>query len=214
MNPGLENNNKLDLPFIVGLSGKKQSGKSTIANKLALYDNCVRVAFADALKEMCTNILGVPKSLVYGSEDQKNESTHIVGLPPGPRQYTNRNLTGRELLQVLGTDVMREFYPGVWIDALFRRLARFKETYTLGTYSHTVVVDDVRFINEVEAIQNNGGIVIRLTRESPGCKDLHISEGELDGYKHFDYSVDNQYMTPHEQYEEVKKIIKENLEDG
>jgi len=59
------------------------------------------------------------------------------------------------------------------------------------------IVPDCRFPNEVEAIKEAGGKVIRLTR-SPH-EDSHLSENALtDDYQGFDCVIDNKKLDMHE----------------
>lgn len=98
-------------------------------------------------------------------------------------------MTSRELLQYFGTDVMRKMYENVWVDYAVKTITREK--------SNLAIVADVRFPNEVEAIKNAGGKVIRLTREF--AEDSHSSENALDkenyDWSNFDYVVNNTDMT-------------------
>lgn len=45
-----------------------------------------------------------------------------------------------------------------------------------------MVVTDVRFPNEADAIRDAGGVLIRLVRPSAGQGDAHPSETALDDY--------------------------------
>ena len=53
-----------------------------------------------------------------------------------------------------------------------------------------VVIDDVRFPNEVEMIQRLGGKVIRIDRPGP-AESTHASEIELDGFDGWDGVIVN-----------------------
>ena len=57
----------------------------------------------------------------------------------------------RELMQKLGTDWFRSFDEDVWLNILMRRVG-----------DNPVVVDDVRFPNEVQALYNAGFVVFFL----------------------------------------------------
>ena len=59
------------------------------------------------------------------------------------------------------------------------------------------LVGDCRFPDEVEAVQQAGGKVIRLTRSLH--EDSHVSETALDTHEGFDAVIDNQDMTIEEQ---------------
>lgn len=181
----------------ITISGKKQTGKSLSAELLQdyLYDNGYStrvVSFADPLKAMCVEILGLTSGGVYGTDKEKNELCHIMwdGLPMEIRlKYSNNHIlagdgiqdplprsgpmTNREVLQVIGTDIFRALYHDVWALAPFRR--------EWGEYDY-VIIADCRYPNEVEATLKHKGIVLRLERET-GLVDTHVSENALDNYK-------------------------------
>lgn len=77
---------------------------------------------------------------------------------------------GRRLLQVLGTEAGREYNPNIWID------------YTITAYklssSNLVVIDDVRFQNEADAIIKESGIVLEVIGRGTdlGSNASHVSE--------------------------------------
>jgi hypothetical protein len=100
-------------------------------------------------------------------------------------------------LQYVGTDVFRNLNSNVWIDSTFKRIKLDNPNIALIT--------DARFPNEVKAIQNNNGIVIRLTR-SPILMN-HSSETALDDYIDFDWILDNQNMTKSEQFVHLDTML-------
>jgi len=65
---------------ILAISGKKQSGKTTLANFLVPYfeeqGKSVKIySFADPIKEFFVNSLGLQTSQVYGTDEEKNSLT-------------------------------------------------------------------------------------------------------------------------------------------
>ncbi len=54
-----------------------------------------------------------------------------------------------------------------------------------------VLVDDVRFVNELEVIRQNGGHFIRVVRPGFNGANNHSSENSLDGYDDWDLVIDN-----------------------
>jgi hypothetical protein len=96
-------------------------------------------------------------------------------------------LTPREILQLLGTEAGREIiHPNIWVNALFSEY----------TKSSNWIITDVRFPNEIKAIKDKGGIVIRVERDDLlrlGYldKNAHKSETALDDYKDWDYTIKN-----------------------
>lgn len=113
-------------------------------------------------------------------------------------------MTHREFLQVLGTEVGRTIDPNLWVKSMmFDYERKFKSYPTYGTdeYGNTVfahmntvepcwIMPDTRFPNEVQAIKDRKGIVIKVNRDT-GLLDNHISEHALDDYNDYDYVIDN-----------------------
>jgi len=63
-------------PIVIGISGRKQSGKTTLANHLITQVGGSIVNLADPLKKLiCQDILGLTNEQVNGTEEQKNSLT-------------------------------------------------------------------------------------------------------------------------------------------
>lgn len=219
-NYGLKNNKILPPHTVfIGIAGKKQVGKNTSAeliNKL-LHPMGVRskiTAFANPLKEMCINVLGLERTKVYGTDADKNAISHILwdNLPFEIRiKYSNEklndrvlprngNMSNREVLQVIGTDIFRIIYPQVWASAVFN------EDFNKA---HVVLIADTRFPNEIEAIEKRGGFIINIKRNT-GLKDSHSSETALDDIKFKHEIINNGSMQDLEN--NIKNILfKEGL---
>jgi hypothetical protein len=149
--------------MIIGLSGKKQSGKTTISNMFfdLLGPFCGVHSFAEPLKYIVLTCF-VPSEWNWKMDDFNSEENK--------RKVTPCGKTVRELLQIIGTDWFRSIYPDVWVNA-------FKNDLLCSADTHHIVTD-VRFPNELRAIQNMGGIVIRTLRHP--FEDNHPSETALD----------------------------------
>ena len=121
---------------ILGFCGPIGSGKDEAANVAAEfgYD---KIGFADHLKEVCKFITG---------HDYTLRETKDSEVFPG--------VTGRRVLEVIGTEAMRTLNPNFWIDKVLEK--------------RDIAICDVRFQNEVEAIQKAGGVVVKIIRE--GCQ--------------------------------------------
>lgn len=81
--------------------------------------------------------------------------------------------TPREAMQSLGTEWGRELiHPDIWVTAWSNYVFKIGAGY--------VVVDDVRFLNEINAVRNRNGIIVRVER--PGQDETlfkdHVSEKE------------------------------------
>ena len=81
----------------------------------------------------------------------------------------------RELKQKHGTEVRRAQDEEYWVK-------KWIETYT-KTFNENVCVDDVRFLNEVDAIKRFGGIIVRIERTDECGESSHVSETALDDYE-------------------------------
>lgn len=166
--------------MIVGLSGKIGAGKSEVArylrNRIELSEE---VAFAAELKEMAMRLFGASRGQVELGKDELLETR--------PNRYTVRHV-----LQVLGGGI-RAIDTEAWVRAWRARVEQVYATYG----SHAVVlVPDVRYRNEVQAIVDMGGVVVRLMRAAavPEQVGNHESEVALDEFP-FLLTVDNREMT-------------------
>jgi len=183
---------------IVAFAGRKQSGKSSSADFLLenyRSGSSGRYAFADTLKKVCVDVLGLTYEQCYGTDEQKNELVNC--------QWEGKQLSGREVMQIIGTDWFRTMQPNVWADATIRRI--IKEGKDLA------VIDDCRFPNEVEAVKNAGGIVIKLNRDL--YKSDHASETALDRKNYdelnFDKTIQNGFMDLEAKNETLLRILTE-----
>lgn len=150
--------------------------------------------FADVLKQdICMNILGLSHEQCYGSDEDKNKPSHLV--------WEGKNISAREALQFIGTDIFRKMKSDVWVEATINKIKQEKPK--------VAIITDCRFPNEVDSIKNNNGKVIRLTRD-PHHSD-HISESILDmdkyNWNNFDLILDNSNMNLFEQLSETKDAL-------
>lgn len=172
---------------IIGLSGKKQSGKTTAAMFLNKMTNSAVVGFADSLKDIIQVCFGATEAQLNGTDEEKN-SLLACGK------------TSREMMQLVGTDWFRELDNHCWVRALMRRVQVYEKL-------DVIIIPDVRFANEVQFIQKQEanyqrtGHVIRLLRAPFKLSDEHYSETALDDAPEgfFDYILDNRAMSIGEQ---------------
>ena len=142
------------------------------------------------------DILGLGFEQCYGTDQEKNELVNC---------YKNgKQMTAREVLQMVGTEFFRSIQHDVWAGATIRKIQQDNPPVAL--------IADCRFPNEVEAIKKAGGTVIKLTRNLYNSD--HSSETALDpenyDQNNFDLVVYNQDMTISQQWQEVIKWILQN----
>jgi hypothetical protein len=160
---------------IIAFAGRKQSGKTTCSEFIAnQFIGDVKIYnFADPLKkDICINILGLTYDQCYGTDDQKNELVNCI--------WNNQQMTAREVMQFVGTDIFRTMQESVWTNATINKI--------LNDQKDLAIVADCRFPNEVEAIKNVGGIVIKLTRNP--FDSQHESEKALDSCRYSESNFD------------------------
>lgn len=184
---------------ILAFSAKKQGGKTTAVNDIRTnYPDAPTHNFADALKIIVARTF-MPADLV-----PKNMSA-VDWIETNKHTISPCGLTVRQLLQVIGTDVFRAMWADVWVNAWKHRLPILNTPKS----PKLILVADVRFPNEVKAVQALGGRVIRLTRAPYAADDIHASETALDGYKGFDMVVDNSGMTIEQQNQFIWDALRE-----
>jgi len=206
--------------LFIAWSGKKQVGKDSATGfaKQMLEEAGKTVgvtAFAESLKDIAINTLGLPRDLVYGSNADKDTPTHILWdtFPLDVRlKYSNEtyeedgrplprvgSMTIREVLQVMGTDIFREMFEGdVWANAPFRR--------DWSEYD-VVFLTDCRFPNEKRVVEEHGGLVIRLERDT-GYVDNHLSETALDDAE-FDIVI---YQSKEVTLDGLREFVRQTLQ--
>ena len=137
--------------MIIGLVGFIGSGKGTVGDILE-QKGFIKDSFAKPLKDACAVMFGWSRELLEGDTEMSRKWREE------PDSYWSekfgREFTPREALQKMGTEAGREvFHKDIWVISLLNR-AKGKD----------VVVTDIRFQNEIQYIQDNGGIVIRVKR--------------------------------------------------
>jgi hypothetical protein len=119
-------------------------------------------------------------------------------------------MTVRTFLQKLGTEAMRDgLHTNVWVNALFADYKPFVKEWdelgngTLVQYPNWIITD-MRFPNEMEAVEQRKGITIRVVR--PGTiTGEHPSETALDD-AYFDHVISNNGSLE-DLVEKVKQIL-------
>lgn len=164
--------------MLVGITGFAGSGKDTAAQTL-IDAGFERRAFADPLR---TGLLALNPWVTHGVNvwwDSQNEQhsdptaerlsevIERVGWDYAKWHYPEI----RQLLQRYGTEAGRDVHG---------QLCWIKATENTMEVSKHYVITDVRFPNERDYIQQQGGLVIRICRDGVGAANEHSSEQVLD----------------------------------
>lgn len=141
--------------MIIGFVGLIGAGKDTAADYLVNFYGFRRDSFANTLKDAVSNVFGWDRTLLEGRTKEAREWREQVD-PWWADRLGIPKLTPRWILQYWGTDVCRKaFHDDIWIASLENKMRKTKDN---------IVISDVRFPNEITAIHNAGGIVIRVKR--------------------------------------------------
>lgn len=159
-------------PRVVALTGAAGSGKSTAADYLIRHHGYERVKFAGPLKDMMRAI-GLGDEQIEGGEKEEPNNL-LCGKTP------------RYAMQTLGTEWGRNCMgDDFWVKLWRSRAAQHSR----------VVVDDLRFPNEAEAVRSLGGVIVKLEGRG-GIAGGHESEkgcGTWDGVVENDGCVTDLY---------------------
>ena len=153
--------------MIIGICGFIGSGKDTIADYLVNLHHFRRESFANTLKDAVAQVFGWDRTMLEGRTKQAREWREQVD-PWWAERLGIPHLTPRFILQQWGTEVCRKnFHDDIWIASLENKLRNSKDD---------VVISDCRFPNEIRAIKQAGGIVVRVVRgPEPEWYDAAVS---------------------------------------
>ena len=141
--------------MIIGVCGFIGSGKDTIADYLVNLHHFRRESFANTLKDAVAQVFGWDRTMLEGRTKQAREWREQVD-PWWADRLSIPHLTPRYILQQWGTEVCRKnFHDDIWIASLENKLRNSQDD---------VVISDCRFPNEIQAIKQAGGIVVRVVR--------------------------------------------------
>lgn len=150
--------------MIIGLVGAKGSGKSTVANYLVNNHGFTELTFAQALKDICHTLSGISMDILDPKTNKNRKLRETLKDPIW-------NMTGREWLQKIGTELFRDHFDSdIWLKIIERKII-FDST-------KKYVISDCRFKNEYQMIKNNDGDVWIINRPGIENKDSHRSETE------------------------------------
>lgn len=206
---------------IFGLCGRKQSGKDTFARlSCDLLQRAGKspetqvetIALAEPLKKFCIDYLGLTREGCYGTDDQKNAVCGTWGIFNSSirgefGRKIDDQISNREVLQIVGTEVFRKcFRETFWIDLMKINLRKAEREG-----NEVAFVTDVRFKNEIHAVRELGGKVIRIVRDVGRTDQIpHASELEMTEIpnEHFDHVVANN-STFGEYCDRIEEILRE-----
>lgn len=164
--------------LIVGVCGDKQHGKDTVAQMLidiAIENNveAVRRAMADPLKEEIADCFA-PRMGVTREELIRQMNT------------TGEKERWRLIMQWWGTEYRRAEDKDYWVKQM-------NSWMKANGWSREIIilVPDVRFLNEIHYVLDNGGYMVRVNRPGFPTNDAHSSEQEWKQFTGWSQIIEN-----------------------
>jgi len=175
---------------IIGISGKKQHGKNTVAyliqfllaskkfpnlqlgDTLFYYpgvtgdvDTDVEAESGWKQKSFAQKLKQIG-ALLLNVDPKKFEDEEYKNSELWVNPESGESITPRLILQKIGTELGRGLHPDLWVNASFADFKKFKkEVDNSEEYEYPCwIFTDVRFPNEANAIVERGGIVLRVFR--------------------------------------------------
>jgi len=169
--------------MLIAFTGNKGSGKSTAADYLFNHYGFQKIGFADPLKAACKILFGFSEEQLEGH--QKEIIDPYWGVTP------------RRVMQIIGTEIFQYDIPKHLPEMNIERefwIKWFERWY----YYHyqegnNVVISDLRFQHEADAVKKYNGKIIQILRNTNEPSDNHPSEYEL-SLIDCDYELWNDYI--------------------
>jgi len=162
-------------PLLIGLTGLAGSGKDTVRGVLERDHDFNGIAFADPIRDMLSALFA---SCGVSDEWMTERDLKERDIPAIGASY-------RKMAQMLGTEWGRQIDPNFWL-----KITEAKVKYINEIDSGAIVISDVRFPNEAEWIQSQGGMIWKIIR--PGIESVreHASEALVNQLP-YDWVIDN-----------------------
>lgn len=145
--------------MIIGITGKKRAGKTTVANMLAEHYGFVVLSFAGPLKDAVKDIYGLSDRQVEGTGYDREKILPEFGV------------SVRTILQQMGV-AARAISEDTWVRHMDRSITALPP-------DTDIVVPDMRFLNESAFLRSRGATLVRVDRPGVATSDTHISETEM-----------------------------------
>lgn len=185
---------------LIGIAGKKYSGKDTVGKFLGDMYGFKRFAFADPLKEVCKTIFGFTEEQVNGNLKEVVDEYWMIS-PRRGMQYVGTDLF-RD--RIAGCDGLEWVGSDLWVNVLKRKiLEEWKEDE-----NKLIVITDVRYDNEAAIVKELGGVVVKILRFDDVNGYGHDQHQSEIGVSSVDVEIENN-GTLDELYEKCRMIMEE-----
>jgi len=170
---------------IIALGHYSRTGKNETANRLKTMAGWLGIplqirSFADRLKYITHAMYGwagVQDGPYYETHPEERETRYLAlaneRWPEGP--------TVVELWIAVGTPAIREqVYDRTWIDCTLNE-----------PFEGVLAISDLRFPNEVQAVRERGGVIVKVTRPGVEPRPTSVADQALVGFDDWDHVINN-----------------------
>lgn len=181
--------------MIIGIGHRREVGKDLfgqmLQSELAYRKpdlHVVRTAFADPIYKICNELYGWAgfKSKDYYDHHKEEKENKIIE-PIGK--------TARQILIDMGTPAVRkQVWDGTWLH------------YALNIKADLIIITDLRFPNEFQAIKDKNGLCVRIERDVPRVIDPFDPDNQLINQEGWDALILNT-GTKRELSEHVERFV-------
>lgn len=170
---------------VIGIVGVKGAGKTYTAQLLKeeLGDSAVLQPMAKPLKELATTLFGFTHEQVYGADKEKSDPYW--------------GFSARYAQQIIGTELFRHRFQEL-VEAHCPASVLCDQTFWLACAerarqnyadNQTMIVDDIRFEDELCWVQQHGKALLLIpedykkkSKKKTAVTDIHASEVLAEGY--------------------------------
>lgn len=139
--------------MLIGLHGRKGTGKSTAARYLCEQYGFIEFSFAKSLKRACIELFGTTEEQMFGAEKELEDPFW--------------KCTPREMMQMVGTAVRSLPIRNIFIRNVQKQIASHPNS--------RIVVSDIRYDDEAKALLEMGACIWKIERTTSFI-DHHESE--------------------------------------
>lgn len=158
---------------MIGITGKARAGKDTAASFYRQEFGYEHLSFAAPMKKMAAALADESQFLFEHDVHKESEVDWL-------------QVSRRRLMQLLGNEAIKPVFGNdIWIRHLMHRVDSWKLS--------KVVISDVRFDMEAQAIIDRGGYILRVVRPEAGLQGVagsHASEAGVNPDL-IDFDVEN-----------------------
>lgn len=207
--------------MIIGITGYAGSGKDTFAQAIqyvtstypvpehmvdiaGMFRVAHRLGSPWQVRKFADGVRDVARVLAPGIWFDTWEDK-LKNMPP-EWSVDGRPMTVREFLQKVSTEAMRDgLHEDVWVNCLMSKYVPTGFTHDKPFTYPDWLITDVRFPNEVDAVREKGGIIVRVERSGVAAVNDHISESYVSQIE-ADCVVNNSF-TFRELIDEANKLL-------